>query len=111
MHATIPKGVVGGFKFTFLQRTLKEWHERPWTYVCDCKRKATKVGLTAKQCQEQCIDHVPSGLSRAYFFFQHPFEIAVYVAVQFYPWFKFYFPLFQTTYHTLPYPKTKENKI
>ena len=34
-----------------------------------------------------------------------------YVVVQFYPWFKFYFPLFQTHYHTLPYPKTKGNKI
>ena len=35
----------------------------------------------------------------------------VYVVVQFYPCFKFYFPLFQTHYHTLPYPKTKQNKI
>ena len=35
----------------------------------------------------------------------------VYVVVQFYLWFKFYFLLFQTHYHTLPYPKTKENKI
>ena len=34
-----------------------------------------------------------------------------YVVVQFYPWFKFYFPLFQSHYHTLPYPKTKDNKI
>ena len=33
------------------------------------------------------------------------------VVVQFYAWFKFYFPLFQTHYHTLPYPKTKGNKI
>ena len=32
------------------------------------------------------------------------------VVVQFYPWFNFYFPLFQTHNHTLPYPKTKENK-
>ena len=31
--------------------------------------------------------------------------------VQFYPWFKFYFPLFQIRYHTLQYPKTKEKKI
>ena len=31
--------------------------------------------------------------------------------VQLYPWFKFYFPLFQTHYHTLPYPKTKGNKF
>ena len=34
----------------------------------------------------------------------------VYVVVQFYPWFNFYFPLFQTHYHILPCPKTKENK-
>ena len=26
-------------------------------------------------------------------------------------WFKFYFLLFQNHYHTLPYPKTKENEI
>ena len=35
----------------------------------------------------------------------------MYVVVQFYPWLKFYFPLFQTHYHTLRYPTTKENKI
>ena len=34
MHATIPKGIAGDF-FTVLQRNLKEWHERPWTYVCE----------------------------------------------------------------------------
>ena len=34
-----------------------------------------------------------------------------YVVVQFYPWFKFSLPLFQTHYHTLSYSKTKENKI
>ena len=34
-----------------------------------------------------------------------------YVVVQFYPWFEFYILLSQTHYHTLPYPKTKENKI
>ena len=33
VHATIAKGIVGGFKFTVLQRNLKKWHERPWTYV------------------------------------------------------------------------------
>ena len=36
VHATIPKGIVGGFVFTVFQRNLKEWHERPWTYVCEC---------------------------------------------------------------------------
>ena len=33
------------------------------------------------------------------------------VVVQSSSWFKFYFPLVQTRYHTLPYPKTKEHKI
>ena len=33
------------------------------------------------------------------------------VVVQSYPGFKFYFPLFQTHYHTLQCPKTKESKI
>ena len=33
------------------------------------------------------------------------------VVVQFYLGFKFYFPLFQTRYHILSYPKTKENVI
>ena len=28
VHATIPKGTVGGFEFTVIQRNLKEWHER-----------------------------------------------------------------------------------
>ena len=35
-----------------------------------------------------------------------------FVVVQFYPWIKFYFLLFQTRYHTLPYTvSNKENKI
>ena len=38
-------------------------------------------------------------------------QLVGYVVVQFYLPFKFYFILFQTHYHTLPYPKTKENKI
>lgn len=32
----------------------------------------------------------------------------LYVVVQFYPWLKFYFALFQTRYQTLPYLRTKE---
>ena len=36
VHATIPKGIVGSFEITVFQRSLKEWHERPWTYVCEC---------------------------------------------------------------------------
>ena len=37
VHATIPKGIVSGYEFTVFQRNLKEWHERPWTYVCEWK--------------------------------------------------------------------------
>ena len=33
----------------------------------------------------------------------------VYVVILSYPWFNFFFPLFQTHYHILQYPKTKEN--
>ena len=44
---TIPKGIVGDFEFTIFQRNFKEWHERPWTYVCECWKKATKVDSTA----------------------------------------------------------------
>ena len=36
VHGTIRKGILGGFEFTVLQRNLKEWQERPWTYVCEC---------------------------------------------------------------------------
>ena len=34
VHATISKGIVGGFEFAVFQRNLKEWHEKPRTYVC-----------------------------------------------------------------------------
>ena len=47
VNATIPKGIVGDFEFTVLQRNLKKWYERPWTYVWKCQRKATKLSSTA----------------------------------------------------------------
>ena len=36
VHATTPKCIAGGLEFTVFQRNLKQWHERPWTYVCEC---------------------------------------------------------------------------
>ena len=36
VNAIIPKSIVGGFEFTPRQRNLKEWHETPWMYVCEC---------------------------------------------------------------------------
>ena len=35
VHATIPKGIVGDIESTVFQRNFKEWHEKPWTYVCE----------------------------------------------------------------------------
>ena len=32
VHATTPKGIVGGFELTVFQRNLKEWQEGPWTF-------------------------------------------------------------------------------
>ena len=49
VHAAIPKGIMGGSDITVLQWNLKEWHERPWTYVCECYlMKGTKVGSLFK---------------------------------------------------------------
>ena len=45
VHATILKGIVGGFEFNVVQRNLKEWHKRPWTCLRLLK-EATKVGST-----------------------------------------------------------------
>ena len=36
VRVTILKDIVGSFEFTALQGNLKEWHERPWTYVGEC---------------------------------------------------------------------------
>ena len=36
---------MGVFEFTVLQRDLKEWHERPWTYVCVCYKESNKCRL------------------------------------------------------------------
>ena len=35
VHATIPKGIVGGFHFPVFKTKFKEWQERPRTYVCE----------------------------------------------------------------------------
>ena len=42
MHATTPKGIVGGFEFTVVQRNLKELQERPWTFVWSAKKSKKK---------------------------------------------------------------------
>ena len=45
--------------------------------------------------------------SGPFFFTKFIGSCEIFVVVQFYSWFKFYFLLFQTCYHTLTYRKTK----
>ena len=70
VHATIPRGIVAGFEFTPLQRNLKEWQERPWTYVCECQRKAKKAGSTATvvSYSVMIISHITFRDCRVHFF-------------------------------------------
>ena len=53
------------------QKNLKEWQERPWTYVYECLiMESNKSRFDSYSRQEECIYHIPyylSGLSRARF--------------------------------------------
>ena len=48
-------------------------------------------------CPQQLLVYITVVSSKKYIFSFHPL---VYVVVQFYPWFNFYFYLFYTHYHT-----------
>ena len=76
VHATIAKGIVGGFEFTFLQRNLKELAQKAMKMCLRVLTESNKSKFKSYSHQEQCIDHIPyylSGLSRAHFFRQ-PFS-------------------------------------
>ena len=80
MHATIPKGIVGGFEFTVLQRNLKELAQKAMKMCLRVVTESNKSRFASYSRQEQCIDHIPyylSGLSRAHFFRQ-PFSKQLY---------------------------------
>ena len=47
MHATIPKGVVGGFEFSVLQRNLKELARKAMEVCFRVLKESNKVGSTA----------------------------------------------------------------
>ena len=73
VHATIPKGIVGGFEFTVLQRNLKELVRKAMEMSLWVLKKSYKSRFNSFSRQEQCIDHIPyylSGLSRVHFFWQ-----------------------------------------
>ena len=75
VHATIPKGIVGGFEFNDLQRSLKEWHKRPWTCLRLLK-KATKVGSTDYTARNRVliISYITFQDCRMQIFFRHAFN-------------------------------------
>ena len=54
MHATIPKGIVGGFELTIFQRDLKERHESHGPMFASAKEKQQKVGSTATASGTVC---------------------------------------------------------
>ena len=60
--AIIRKVLWVAFEFTVLQRNLKERHERPWTYVCECYMIATEVGSTATLSENS--DHIQQPFSK-----------------------------------------------
>ena len=76
VHATNPKGIVGGFEFTVLQRNLKELARKAMKMCLPVLKESNKSWFDSYSRREQCIDHVPyylSGLLRAHFFRQ-PFS-------------------------------------
>ena len=75
VHATIPKGILGGFEFTVPQKNLKEWHEKAGRCLQELK-ESNKSSFDNYSVRSSAIDHIQyylSGLSRAHFFRQ-PFS-------------------------------------
>ena len=76
VHATIPKGIVGGFEFSVFQRNLKELARKAMEMCLRVLKESNKSRFDSYSRQQQCIDHIPyylSGLLRAHFF-QQPFS-------------------------------------
>ena len=83
VHATIPKGIVGGFEFPVVPKNLKEWQEMPWTYVCECLWKATKVGYSTTTVVRKSvliISHITFRDCRVHVFPTTFLEIAAYLS-------------------------------
>ena len=73
VHATILKGIVGGFEFSFFPRNLKELARKAMEMCLRVLKESNKSRFDSYSRQEQCIDHIPyylSGLSRAHVFRQ-----------------------------------------
>ena len=81
VHATILKGIVGGFEFSFFfQRNLKELVRKAMQMCLLVLKESNKSRFDSYSRQEPCTDHIPyylSRLSRAHFFPTTFLEIAV----------------------------------
>ena len=64
VHATIPKGIVGGFEFTVLQRNLKELARKAMKMCLRVLKESNKSRFDSLSRQKQCIDHIPYYLLR-----------------------------------------------
>ena len=73
VHATILKGIVDGFEFSFFPRNLKELARKAMEMCLRVLKESNKSRFDSYSRQEQCIDHIPyylSGLLRAHVFRQ-----------------------------------------
>ena len=65
----------------FFKEIWKNWYERPWKCVCDCWRKATKVGSTATVVRNSVliISHITFRNCRVHIFPTTFLETAVFL--------------------------------
>ena len=80
VQATILKGIVGDFKFTVLQRDLKELPRKAMKMCLRVLKESNKSKFDSYRRQEQCIDHIllPFGIVACTFFPTTILEIVVY---------------------------------
>ena len=70
VHATIPKGIVGGFEFSVDPKKLERMAGEGMDICLRVLMESNKSRFDNYSRQEECIDHIPyyfSGLSRARF--------------------------------------------
>ena len=75
VHATIPKGIVGGFEFTVLQRNLKEWHKSPWNVCLPVLKESNKSRFDCYSVTGNnvlIISHITFRDCRVYIFSDNP---------------------------------------
>ena len=82
VHATILKGIVGGFEFSFFHRNLKELTGKAMEMCLRVLEESNKSRFDSYSHQEQCWSYpiLPFGIVECTFFTTTFLEIAVYVS-------------------------------